>query len=52
MNNFSVSTEVYYYFSCAGSDNVVLAWVSSMVLFGLGILYLILHFSIGRGYAN
>lgn len=47
-----MSTQVYYYFSCAGSDNTVLAWTSSMILFGLGVLYLALHFTVGRDYAN
>lgn len=48
----SVSTEVYYYFSCSGTDNPVLAWTSSMVLFGIGVLYLFLHFTVGNAYAN
>lgn len=48
----SISTQVYYYFSCSASNDV-LAWISAMILFALGILYLILHFAVGKeGYAG
>lgn len=47
----SLSSSIFFYFSC-GTENVVLAWVSSMIIFAMGAMYVFMHFCAGEGYAN
>jgi hypothetical protein len=49
--NNSLSSSVFFYFSC-GTEDTVLAWVSSMIIFYIGVLYLLLHFCAGEGYSQ
>jgi hypothetical protein len=41
---------VFYFFTCGGYNNDVLAWTCSMTLFSLGVLFSVLHFATG-GYS-
>ena len=38
---FSLSTVVFFYFSC-GSDSDVLAWIAAIIIFVLGIFYCVM----------
>jgi hypothetical protein len=40
--HFSLSTVVFFYFSC-GNDSDILAWISASIIFVLGIFYCIMH---------
>ena len=51
MSLASLSSEVFYYFSC-GSNDGVLAWVFGVALFALGVLYVVLQFCGGSEYTR
>jgi len=42
-----MASSVFYYFSC-GNDNTVVAWISAILIFLLGLLYIVLHFCGGK----
>ena len=39
----SLSSVVFFFFSC-GTDETTLAWIISMIVFGLGIVYVFLNY--------
>jgi hypothetical protein len=38
-----MSSSVFYYFSC-GNSNEVVGWIAAILIFLLGLLYIVLHF--------
>lgn len=39
---FSMASAVFYYFACGTNDNIAVAWISAILIFVLGIFYIII----------
>jgi hypothetical protein len=44
-----MASSVFYFFSC-GSNNDVLGWISSILIFLLGVFYIGVHFCGGEAF--
>jgi hypothetical protein len=44
-----MASSVFYYFSC-GSNNEVVGWIAAILIFLLGLFYIVIHFCGGKAF--
>ena len=37
-----MASSVFYYFTCSGVDNTVVAWIAAILIFVVGVFYIII----------